>query len=248
MPVFQPIYQITPKIVQELLRIEAARERLRLKKVLQAERAKAQHQRMQYFQLLEDANPNQKELQNYVTARKQVKKWAGERKAISAHLIQSVHALLSGKKGPSRYRRGQNAVFDAELKHIYYLPPKAKDVPALMKGLVQWVKASSELDCPLVAAIVHFEINSIHPYYDGNGRTARLLTEFILMQGGYDLQGLCCLEEYYAKDLERYYEALSIGKGKNYYTTRAKGDITSWIEYFCEGMAVVFETTLARKQ
>ncbi|MBS0656381.1 MAG: Fic family protein [Verrucomicrobia bacterium] len=246
MAALHPLYNITPQIVHELQRIEVVRLEFQSKEVLQAEKTKADHRRMQYFQLLEDTNPIQKELHNYLTARKQLKKWAGEKRAISAHLIQSVHALLSGKKGPSRYRQGQNAVFDAELKHIYYLPPKAEDVPALMNGLVRWVKASNGLACPLVAAVVHFEINSIHPYYDGNGRTARLMTEFILMQGGYDLQGLCCLEEYYAKDLERYYEALSLSKGKNYYTTRAKGDITSWIEYFCEGMALVFETTGAK--
>ena len=81
----------------------------------------------------------------------------------------------------------------------------------------------------------------IHPYYDGNGRTARLLTTLILHLGGYDLKGLYSLEEYYARNLGAYYEAISIGESHNYYMGRAEADVTKWIEYFVEGMAVAFE-------
>ena len=80
-----------------------------------------------------------------------------------------------------------------------------------MKGLVKWIGASSELACPIVAAIAHYQFATIHPYYDGNGITARLLTTLILHLGGYDLKGLYSLEEYYAKNLGAYYEAISVG-------------------------------------
>jgi Fic family protein len=69
-----------------------------------------------------------------------------------------------------------------------------------------------------------------HPYYDGDGRTARL----ILHLGGYDLKGLYSLEEYYARNLGAYYEAISIGDSHNYYMGRTETDITNWVEYFVE--------------
>lgn len=89
---------------------------------------------------------------------------------------------------------------------------------------------------------------TIHPYYDGNGRTARLLTTFILHLDGYDLKGLYSLEEYYARSLGAYYEAISVGPSHNYYLGRADADITKWIEYFMEGLVDSFEKTFKKMQ
>jgi Fic family protein len=107
---------------------------------------------------------------------------------------------------------------------------------------------SSTIPCPLVAGIAHYQFATIHPYYDGNGRSARLLTTLILHLGGYDLKGLYSLEEYYARNLDAYYTAISIGDSHNYYEGRASADITKWVEYFIEGMAVAFENVLKRMQ
>jgi Fic family protein len=74
----------------------------------------------------------------------------------------------------------------------------------------------------------------------------RLLTTLILHLGGYDLKGLYSLEEYYARNLGAYYEAISIGESHNYYMGRAEADITKWVQYFIEGMAVSFENVLKR--
>src|SRR5208337_3265005 len=91
------------------------------------------------------------------------------------------------------------------------------------------------------AGIAHYQFATIHPYYDGNGRTARLLATLILHLGGYDLKGLYALEEYYALDLKGYYEALAAGPSHNYYLGRAEADITRWVAYFVAGMAESFE-------
>ena len=81
-----------------------------------------------------------------------------------------------------------------------------------MKDLVTWINMTEkELPCPLRAALVHYQFATIHPYFDGNGRTARLLTSFLLHLGGYGLKGLYTLEEYYANNLSAYYQAISIG-------------------------------------
>ena len=111
-----------------------------------------------------------------------------------------------------------------------------------MEALIRWVQTQENLlPCPILAAISHYQFATIHPYYDGNGRTARLLTTFLLHQGGYSLKGLFSLEEYYARNLQAYYDAISIGPSHNYYLGRAGSDITKWVEYFCEGMADSFE-------
>ncbi|HEB92582.1 MAG TPA: hypothetical protein ENI94_03765 [Gammaproteobacteria bacterium] len=45
---------------------------------------------------------------------------------------------------------------------------------------------------PIIAAIAHYQLATIHPYYDGNERTARLLTNFVLHKSGYGLKGIYC--------------------------------------------------------
>ena len=72
------------------------------------------------------------------------------------------------------------------------------------------------------------------------------ITTLILHLGGYDLKGLYSLEEYYARNLGMYYEAISIGESHNYYMGRAEADITKWVEYFVEGMAAALENVLNR--
>ena len=95
---------------------------------------------------------------------------------------------------PTSYRDGQNVIKDSGTGTIVYMPPEAKDVPGLMRNLVSWIKENEEIPCPIVAGIAHYQFATIHPYYDDNGRTSRLLTTLILHLGGYDLKGLYSLE------------------------------------------------------
>ena len=62
------------------------------------------------------------------------------------------------------------------------------------------------------------------------------------------MKGLYSLEEYYARNLGAYYEALTVGPGHNYYDGRAEADISKWLEYFCAGMAESFENVKRRAQ
>ena len=165
--------------------------------------------------------------------------------AVSEVTIQRLHALVMGsgrtRVKPTQWRDGQNVIRDASSGRIVYMPPEAKDVPELMKQMVHWINQRDDLPVPVKAGIAHYQFATIHPYYDGNGRTARLLTTLILHLGGYGLKGLYALEEYYARDLKAYYEALTVGPSHNYYLGRAEADITGWIAYFIEGMATSFE-------
>lgn len=185
------------------------------------------------------------EVKGYYQALEALERYVLQEKELTEQCVKKLHALVmgSGKSTvqPTSYRTGQNVIKDGSTGSIVYLPPEASDVPELMKELVQWVVGNNELPCPLVAGIAHYQFATIHPYYDGNGRTARLLTTLILHQGGYDLKGVYCLEEYYAKNLLAYYHAISVGPSHNYYEGRAQADITAWLEYFCEGMAQACE-------
>lgn len=275
MPInFNPTFTITPAITKHLMRIEALKEKVYLlpvnPSVLASLRETAKLYTTHYSTMIEGnrlgpeeirrvitleghfpgRERDEREVKGYYAALDQLEQYAAQNHPVTENVIQKLHALVmsDGRKKvtPTPYRDGQNVIRDGSSGTIVYMPPEAKDVPSLMKHLVAWIKENDELPCPLVAAIAHYQFATIHPYYDGNGRTARLLTTLILHLGKYDLKGLYSLEEYYAKNLLSYYRAISIGPSHNYYLGRAESDITDWIEYFVDGMAFAFEKVVAQ--
>jgi Fic family protein len=186
---------------------------------------------------------DEREVRNHFLAFAHMEQLASRQSALQESEIRHLHGLvLLGKNKASKYRDQQNVIRDSGSGHIVYLPPEATDVAGLMQELVTWINDAlneAELPVPIIAALAHYQFATIHPYLDGNGRTARLLTTLILRRAGYGLQGIYSLDEHYAKNLRGYYEALSIGH-HNYYEDRAEADLTQFVSYFCKGMADAF--------
>ena len=184
------------------------------------------------------------EVRNYWNALLRVEEWTVKNLPLTEDIIKRLHALVEkgARAKPSHYRDGQNVIRDSVSGGIVYLPPEAKDVPALMATMVEWINMAEKdgIPVPIIAALVHYQFVTIHPYYDGNGRTARLLATFILHRGGYGLNGFFSLEEHHARDLDAYYQALVVHPHHNYYEGRGDADLTAWIEYFTELLAGVF--------
>ena len=277
MPInFAPIYIITPEIANSLIRLEAAKEKVKhlplTPHIISSLRETAKLYTTHYSTMIEgnQLNPEEvkqvielkghfpgrereeQEVKGYYAALAQLEQYVAQKRPITEKIIQSLHALVmsDGRKAvkPTPYRDGQNVIKDGNTGTIVYLPPESQDVPNLMRNLTGWIRENSELPCPITAAIAHYQFATIHPYYDGNGRTARLLTTMVLHLGGYDLKGLYSLEEYYAKNLLGYYRAISVGDSHNYYFGRAEADITGWIEYFCQGMVYSFESVIEKME
>jgi len=190
------------------------------------------------------------EVRHYYAALERVEKLASDSGPLAEADVQCLHGLvLNGRARATAYRDGQNVIRDSRTNKIVYLPPEAGDVPRLMKALVAWIGAritKGDLPVPLVAGLAHYEFATIHPYYDGNGRTARLLTTLILQRHGYGLNGIYSLEEYYARRLGDYYRALDVGPSHNYYEGRAEADVTPFIAHFLAGMADSFSKVRAK--
>jgi Fic family protein len=183
------------------------------------------------------------EVKRYFQALEQVEAWVEAGQVVTEEHLCKLHALIyRGKRArPTPYRDGQNVIRDSA-GGIVYLPPEAQDVPALMAELAAWIRsAEQDFPIPVVAGAAHYQFVTIHPFYDGNGRTARALATWLLYRGSYDLGRFYALEEFYAQDLEGYYAALVTHPHHNYYEGRAEAEITPWLDYFLRGMAGVFE-------
>ena len=192
------------------------------------------------------------EVRHYFAALEYVERVSKKSARLAESEVRTIHGLvMSGKPRPTRYRDGQNVIRDSRTGRIVYMPPEAHDVSRLMQELVQWVHesiADGDIPVPVVAALAHYQFATIHPYFDGNGRTARLMTNLLLHRGGYGLNGIYSLEEYYAANLERYYGGLAVGNSHNYYFGRIEADVTPFVAYFCLGMADAFAAVRARAE
>jgi len=190
------------------------------------------------------------EVERYYLALEHIEAWTDAGLPVTEERVRKLHALLyRGKRArPTPYRDGQNVIRDGR-GALVYLPPEAKDVPGLMAELIAWIgEAEGVWLPPIVAGVAHYQFVTIHPFYDGNGRTARALATWLLYRGGYDLGRFFSLEEFYVRDLEGYYAALVTHPHHNYYEGRAEADITPWLEYFLHGMATVFRQVAAEVQ
>lgn len=120
---------------------------------------------------------------------------------LSEHLIRSLHQLVVKKTDEDfagKYRTSN--VFIGGSDHI---PPDSLQVPVHMRRLMTWFTKDQQMLHPIeLAALLHHKIVNIHPFFDGNGRTARLIMNLVLMRAGYPLAVIL------KNDRQKYYRAL----------------------------------------
>ena len=181
----------------------------------------------------------EQEIRNYYSALTLLEEKLKNKTPFSSQLVLEVQAIV--EKGASKEKiglRGQMppgvlfAVYDTESGSPEYIPPEYSDIPSLLDELVEYVNTTD--DHPLIiAAVVHYQLVTIHPFEDGNGRTARLMSGYILDLYGYGFGGIGSLEEYFAYDSDEYYSSLQMGLPVLYYSGRDNPPHPEiWINYF----------------
>lgn len=183
----------------------------------------------------EARDDDKKELLNYRDAFELVTEYITDGGPISERLIREIHScLVLGVRGnaaaPGEYRKIPNYVVNSVTKEVIYTPPPANEVPQMMSELVKWINLSDDLNPVLLSGLAQFQLVHIHPFLDGNGRSARLLSTLCLYQSGYDFKRLFTISEYYDRDRDQYYEAIQSVRDNNM-------DMTNWLEYFTVGLA-----------
>lgn len=162
----------------------------------------------------------EQEIRNYFMALNLLEDKAKKSEPFSIDLILKVQALI--EKGASKEKIGLRT----------QIPPEYSEVPKLLNELVEYVNTTD--DHPLiVAGVVHYQLVTIHPFGDGNGKAARLLSGYILDSNGFGFGGIGSLEEYFAYDPKEYYSALQMDLPPLYYSGRNNPPQPKiWIDYF----------------
>ena len=167
--------------------------------------------------------------------------------AIDEQAIREIHRRvlddIDPMLRPGEYRAGENRLADAD-GTLVFSTPISGDVADLMHRFGGWLRDGADGHPAVVAAaLAHLELVAIHPFYDGNGRTARALSRLILIRRGHAFNGLVSLDAYLDAQRREYFAALRASLGRTY----VRGyDATPFAVYFIAAIAGAAEFVLAR--
>ena len=187
----------------------------------------------------ENLRNSEKEVINYNDALIYLQNNIGKSTKLNKKLVLNIHKkVMKGllkSESFENYRRAPVVVNNPSNGEVTYLPPDAKDVPDLMNALIEYVNKNKEdIDPIIIAGLFHKQFVVIHPFVDGNGRTVRLLTKFLLANMGLDTFNLFSFENYYNENVTKYFQ--NVGVSGNYYEIKDNIDFTNWLEYFTDGI------------
>lgn len=126
----------------------------------------------------------------------------GKNHTISEHLIRTIHQLIvreTDRKWAGVYRNSNVIIGGSD-----HNPPDALEVPQRMHELIDWIRVNkSKSHIIELSALLHHKLVHIHPFFDGNGRTSRIIMNLCLMQKGFPLVII------FKNDRRKYYNVLS---------------------------------------
>lgn len=184
------------------------------------------------------SNPAAKEVQDYAFALKEGFKVARSRRLIRLHDILAVQQHLEHNKAGLRKLPGTELKNTATGEVVYTPPQDAGEIERLMDNLVAYINDDDlcDADALVKMAIIHHQFESIHPFYDGNGRTGRILNILYLVAKGLLDLPVLYLSRYMIRNKGEYYAQLQ--------AVRETGDWEPWLLYMLEGVLQTAQATI----
>ena len=183
---------------------------------------------------------DKQEVLNYLEALDKIPEYAKKIPFTSEDLLDIQKTVtketLENPKDEGIFRNRQVYVENRATGMIIFTPPPTDQVPQLVSSFFEWFNSSEvhEIDPVIEAGLTHYELVRIHPFIDGNGRTARIIATLVLYKRGFDVKRFFALDDYYDQDRRAYYEALNR-------VDQSTLELTGWLEYFIDGVAVSIE-------
>ena len=177
-----------------------------------------------------------KEVQHYVSALRTGYEAVRNSGLIRLETVLAVQAELEQNRAGLRKLPGTVLKNEATGETIYEPPQDAAEVEALMTNLIDFIHADDGLDPLLRMAITHHQFESIHPFYDGNGRTGRILNLLILQRERLLNLPVLYLSRYITTTKPDYYRLLQ--------TVRDQDRWAEWCLYMLRGVAVTSRSAI----
>lgn len=183
-------------------------------------------------------SPEAKEVQNYISALKKGFDLVRRNNLLTNNIIIDIQKELEKNNAGFRKLPGTALKNSATGETIYTPPQDIDEINRLMANLEQYINDPSVCNYdPLVKlAIIHFQFESIHPFYDGNGRTGRIINILYLILEGLQNLPVLYLSNYIIKNKPDYYRLLQ--------QIREKGNWEDWILFIIRGIEITSRETI----
>jgi Fic family protein len=185
------------------------------------------------------------EVINYRKVLDYIESLAGDAKpetfTFTSDLLLGMHKIVVDKVIDTaqlgNFRESQVVLRNSVTGEIGFRPPQAVDVPFLIDDFFRWLNSEfGKKEHPVIrAAVTHYVLAAVHPFIDGNGRTARAFATLVLFMEGYDIKRFFALEEYFDKHAEDYFGSLM--QVSNQSDKLGDRDLTAWVETFTHALA-----------
>jgi len=177
------------------------------------------------------------EVLNYLRVLEHIDRYQ-EEGTITPENLLSLHRDITGDTlddptTEGAFRTVKVVVGNRLTREVVYSPPPVQEVVPQVTALLGWLASREAQDMhPVIAAgIAHYELVRIHPFVDGNGRTARALATLVLATREFDIKRFFTLDDFYDSDRPAYYRVL---KEEN----EVYPDCTVWLAYFLSGVEI----------
>jgi Fic family protein len=179
-----------------------------------------------------------KEVQNYIAATKKGFELISETGLLTNSSMTKIQQVLEANNAGFRKVPGTALKNAATGEEIYLPPQNHDDIVRLMGNLEHYINQNdlSDFDPIVKMAIIHFQFESIHPFYDGNGRTGRIINILYLILQGLQTLPILYLSSYVIKNKQQYYTYLQ--------QVRDTGNWESWLLFMIEAVQVTARQTI----
>ena len=183
-----------------------------------------------------NSSPNAKEVQNYRQALLLGLSLIKENGYLSVNFIKDIQEILEQNNAGIRTQIG-TSLKNQKTGEVVYTPPQDySEILNLMTNLESYINKDSDIDSLVNMAIIHYQFESIHPFYDGNGRTGRIINLlYIIMKDLLNIP-ILYLNNYIIKHKQAYYRLLQEVKTKNNWE--------DWILFMLDSVEVTAKDTI----
>lgn len=166
----------------------------------------------------------------------------------SVDSILALHFMISQSDldaNPGNFRRGWVGVRNIRTGEIVHEGVDRDQLEPLVDDLVGYLNGPAVPHVIVKAAMAHLNLTLLHPFSDGNGRTARCLQTAVLANEGMAAQEFSSIEEYIGRNQQEYYQVLAAAGGGGWHPDR---DAKPWIRFCLKGHYMQLQTLLRRNQ
>lgn len=159
-----------------------------------------------------------------------------EKEFISTNILVELQGMIEHNKAGIRKNPGTKLINSKTGEVIYTPPQDEKEIRDLLKNLEDYINENDDVDPLIKMALIHYQFESIHPFYDGNGRTGRILNVLYLVLNNLLNSPILYLSNYINKNKDEYYRLFT--------EFRENSNYEDWIIYILKGIEETSKNTI----